>query len=113
MTHSKIARAAMLAGIVAAGLTGCKGGLFGGGDEKTTPTVGNRMPILSRIESGAEVDPALAGITVVLPPVRANTEWAQVGGAAGKSYGHLALAERRCVEFHPREHATRPLRLPE
>jgi outer membrane protein assembly factor BamB len=93
MTHSKIARAAMLAGILAVGLTGCKGGLFGGGGEKTTPTVGNRMPILSRIESGAEVDPALAGITVVLPPVRANTEWAQVGGAAGKSYGHLALAE--------------------
>ena len=27
--------------------------------------------------------------------------------------GPLALAERRYVEFHPREHATRPLRLPE
>jgi outer membrane protein assembly factor BamB len=78
---------------MAAGLTGCKGGLFGGGDEKTTPTVGNRMPILSRIESGAEVDPALAGITVVLPPARANPEWAQAGGNASKSYGHLALAE--------------------
>lgn len=93
MTYSKIARAAMLAGILAAGLTGCKGGLFGGGEEKATPTIGNRVPILSRIESGAEVDPALSGITVVLPPARANTEWAQVGGAAGKSYGHLALAE--------------------
>lgn len=89
----KIARAALLAGIFAAALTGCKGGLFGGGDEKTTPTVGNRMPILSRIESGAEVDPALAGISVVLPPARNNPEWAQVGGAASKSYGHLALAE--------------------
>jgi outer membrane protein assembly factor BamB len=89
----KIARAALLAGIVAASLTGCKGGLFGGGDDKATPTVGNRMPILSRIESGAEVDPALAGISVVLPPARNNPEWAQVGGAASKSYGHLALAE--------------------
>lgn len=89
----KIARAALLAGIFAAALTGCKGGLFGGGDDKTTPTVGNRMPILSRIESGAEVDPALAGISVVLPPARNNPEWAQVGGAASKSYGHLALAE--------------------
>jgi outer membrane protein assembly factor BamB len=89
----KLARAALLAGILAAGLTGCKGGLFGGGDDKTTPTVGNRMPILSRIESGAEVDPALAGITVVLPPARTNNEWAQPGGSASKSYGHLVLAE--------------------
>lgn len=93
MMHMKLARAALLAGVMAAGLTGCKGGLFGGGDEKTTPTVGNRVPILSRIESGAEVDPALASISVVLPPQRANPEWAQVGGAASKSYGHLALAE--------------------
>jgi outer membrane protein assembly factor BamB len=93
MIHKRIARAALLAGLVTAGLTGCKGGLFGGGDDDVTPTVGNRVPILSRIESGAEVDPALAGISVVLPPARANTEWAQVGGAASKSYGHLALAE--------------------
>jgi outer membrane protein assembly factor BamB len=93
MTFSKIARAGLLAGILAAGLTGCKGGLFGGGDDKTTPTVGNRVPILSRIESGAEVDPALAAISVVLPPARSNPEWAQTGGSASKSYGHLALAE--------------------
>lgn len=93
MTHTKLARAALLAGVLAAGLTGCKGGLFGGGDDKTTPTVGNRTPILSRIESGAEVDPALAAVSVVLPPARANAEWAQAGGAASKSYGHLALAE--------------------
>jgi outer membrane protein assembly factor BamB len=94
MMNSKLARAALLAGLMTAGLTGCKGGLFGGGDkDDVTPTVGNRVPILSRIESGAEVDPALASISVVLPPQRANTEWAQVGGAAGKSYGHLALAD--------------------
>lgn len=91
MTHKKIARAALLAAVLAAGLTGCKGGLFGGGKDKTTPTVGNRVPILSRIESGAEVDPALAGISVVLPPQRNNPEWAQPGGSASKSYGHLAL----------------------
>jgi outer membrane protein assembly factor BamB len=30
---------------------------------------------------------------VVLPPARSNPEWAQVGGSASKSYGHLALAE--------------------
>ncbi len=93
MTDMKFARAALLAGLAAASLTGCKGGLFGGGDEKTTPTIGNRTPILSRIESGAEVDPALAGISVVLPPQRTNPEWGQTGGAASKSYGHLALSE--------------------
>jgi len=93
MTHTKLARAALLAGLMAAGLTGCKGGLFGGGDDKTTPTVGNRTPILSRIESGAEVDPALAAISVVLPPARVNAEWGQTGGSASKSYGHLVLAE--------------------
>ncbi len=93
MTKSKILRAALLAGVLAAGLTGCKGGLFGGGKDKTTPTVGNRVPILSRIESGAEVDPALAAISVILPPQRSNPEWAQAGGSASKSYGHLALAE--------------------
>lgn len=93
MTHMKIARAALLTGLIAASLTGCKGGLFGGGGDKTTPTIGNRMPILSRIESGAEVDPALAAVSVVLPPQRANPEWAQSGGAPSKSYGHLALAE--------------------
>jgi outer membrane protein assembly factor BamB len=93
MTKKTFARAALLAGVMAAGLTGCKGGLFGGGEDKTTPTVGNRVPILSRIESGAEVDPALAAISVVLPPARANAEWGQTGGSASKSYGHLALAE--------------------
>jgi outer membrane protein assembly factor BamB len=94
MMNTRLARAALLAGLMTAGLTGCKGGLFGGdGKSDVTPTVGNRVPILSRIESGAEVDPALAAISVVLPPQRANTEWAQVGGAASKSYGHLALAD--------------------
>jgi outer membrane protein assembly factor BamB len=92
MTHNKIARAAVLAAVLAAGLGGCKGGLFGGDKDKTTPTVGNRVPILSRIESGAEVDPALASISVVLPPARTNPEWAQPGGSASKSYGHLVLA---------------------
>ncbi|MBD2842274.1 outer membrane protein assembly factor BamB family protein [Erythrobacter rubeus] len=92
MTELYRARTALVAGALAATLTGCSGGLFGGG-KKETPTVGDRMPILSRIESGAEVDPALAGVSVVLPPAQANEEWAQVGGSASKSYGHLALAE--------------------
>ena len=82
-----------LALALALGLSACAGGLFGGGkDKNVTPTVGNRVPILSRIE-GAKVDPALAGVAVVLPPATANTEWAQAGATPGKSYGHLALGD--------------------
>ncbi|MGI8942810.1 MAG: PQQ-binding-like beta-propeller repeat protein [Qipengyuania sp.] len=80
------------AGVLALMAAACSGGLFGGGDgKKETPTLGNREPILSRIESGAQVDPALAGISVVLPPAQVNQEWAQAGGTASKAYGHLAL----------------------
>jgi len=71
-------------------LPGCK--IFGGKNEPKTPTVGERVPILSRIESGATVDPELAGVSVILPPVQANAAWPQAGGNAGKSYGHLALS---------------------
>lgn len=69
-------------------LAGCSGG-----GKKTTPTVGERVPVLSRIETGAKVDPELANISVVLPGAQTNSEWAQAGGTASKSYGHLALAE--------------------
>nr|WP_232367463.1 PQQ-binding-like beta-propeller repeat protein [Altererythrobacter lutimaris] len=79
--------------MASATLGSCGGGLFGGGDKKTTPTIGERMPILSRIETGAKVSPDLANVTVVLPPAQTNAEWAQAGGNAGKSYGHLALAD--------------------
>ena len=76
------------------GLSACSGGLFGGGDgKKTTPTVGEREPILSRIQTGASVDPTLASVSVILPPAQVNADWAQAGGTASKSYGHLALAE--------------------
>ncbi len=86
-------RAATLALVatLALALGGC--GIVGSKHKPATPTVGNRIPILSRIESGAKVDPALAGVTVVLPPVQTNADWAQAGGTASKSYGHLALAD--------------------
>lgn len=82
--------AAPLALALVLGLSGC--GVFGGKGKPSTPTVGNRVPILSRVESGAKVDPALAEIAVVLPPAAANADWPQAGGNAGKSYGNLALA---------------------
>lgn len=77
---------------LALALGGC--GALGGKDKaKTTPTVGQRVPVLSKIESGAKVDPALEAMPVLLPPAAVNAEWAQAGGSASKSYGHLALGE--------------------
>jgi outer membrane protein assembly factor BamB len=78
---------------VTLGLSAC--GVLGGGDNpRTTPTVGKREPILSRIESGAQLDPALANLAVVLPLPAVNAEWAQPGGTASKSYGHPMLSQQ-------------------
>lgn len=76
--------------VLALSLSGC--GIFGGKGKPTTPTIGNRVPILSRVESGAKPDPSLSGVAVVLPPAEANPEWPQAGNTANKSYGNLALS---------------------
>jgi outer membrane protein assembly factor BamB len=72
-------------------LGGCSGlGIGGKGKKNVTPTVGERISVLSR-EAALEVDPALGGVAVALPAAAANAEWAQSGGNAAKSMGHLAL----------------------
>ncbi|WP_264295425.1 PQQ-binding-like beta-propeller repeat protein [Altererythrobacter sp. CC-YST694] len=75
--------------IMAAALSAC--GVFGGKDKPKTPTIGNRVPILSRIESGTTVDSSLASVSVVIPAAQVNADWSQAGGTASKSYGHLAI----------------------
>ena len=90
MTKIKTLSRGMLAAALAFPLAAC--GIFGGGEEKQTPTVGNRVPILSRIEAGATVDPALANVAVVLPVAQTNADWPQPGGTAGNAIGHVALA---------------------
>lgn len=81
---------APLALVMALGLAGC--GVFGGKDKPATPTVGNRVPILSKVDTSAKVDPALASVAVVMPPATVNEEWPQAGGTPSKSYGNLALS---------------------
>ena len=77
--------------VVLAGLGACS--VIGGGDDDpVTPTIGNRTPILSRISNEVEADPALASVTVVLPPAQENADWPQAGGNAAKAPGHLSLA---------------------
>ena len=88
MTKTRLTAAAALA--LMAGLSGC--GILKGKGKPATPTVGNRVAILSRVDTSAKVDPALESIAVVLPPATENADWAQAGGTANKSYGNLALA---------------------
>lgn len=83
-----VALPAMTLGLALA-LSGCGGK----GKVKATPTVGERVPVLSRIEAGTKVDPSLAAMDVVVPAPVINTDWAQGGGTASKASGHLALAD--------------------
>ena len=89
VARQKLARASLML-VLAMAVGAC--GVLGGNKTKTTPTLGNRTPVLSRIETSAKVDPNLASVAVILPTAEINPEWAQAGGNAGKSYGHLALA---------------------
>ena len=68
------------------------GVIGGGGKKKDTPTIGNRVDILGT-EADTKADVNLAGIAVILPPVATNPNWAQPGGNAAKSPGHLTLAD--------------------
>jgi len=77
---------------LSATVAGC--GVLGGKDKpKITPTVGNRTAILTRAESGAEVDKDLAGVSVILPAPVTNANWNQPGGSATKAIGHLSIGE--------------------
>ena len=71
-------------------LAGC--GIFGGDKKPRTPTVGERLPVLS-FDTVIAADPALANVDVVLPPPVANAEWGQPGGNAAKSLSHLEVGK--------------------
>lgn len=72
-------------------LSGC--GLFGGGDKKPkTPVLGQRIAVLTA-ETGADVDPTLEPVPVVVPAEAVNPEWPQPGGNGAKAMGHVALGQ--------------------
>lgn len=68
---------------------GC--GIFKKGTPKT-PVVGERVAVLTT-EQDVSVDPATAALPFSLPQTTTNSEWAQPGGNASKSMGHLALGQ--------------------
>ncbi len=55
-----------------------------------TPVLGQRVAVLTS-ENDIQVDQATAALPMVLPAPVTNAEWAQSGGNASKSMGHVAL----------------------
>ncbi|ABF53913.1 PQQ-binding-like beta-propeller repeat protein [Sphingopyxis alaskensis] len=88
----RTARFGLYAALLALPLAGC--GVFKGDGGPRTPTIGNRVSILSN-DNSIKVDPATAAIAVVLPDPVVNAAWAQSGGNASKSMGHPALGAAR------------------
>lgn len=84
--HAKLATA--LLAVAALGLSGC-GALRGNGGPRT-PTVGDRVAILGS-QNILVVDATVSGLEVILPAETSNADWAQPGGNAAKSVGHLSL----------------------
>ena len=75
--------------LAALAASGC--GIFKKGAPKT-PVLGERVAVLAT-EQDVAVDPATAALPFSLPEATANSEWAQSGGNASKSMGHLALGQ--------------------
>ena len=70
-------------------LAGC--GILGDSSgPKGTPTVGERIPVLSG-EADVEADAELADVPVTVPPATVNADWTHSGGSASRSLGHLSL----------------------
>ena len=85
----KTFRTGLILGTMALALSGC--GVFGSGNKRPkTPTIGERVPILTS-ESNADIDPSLADVAVLLPPAQVNAEWAQPGGNGAKMMEHVGL----------------------
>lgn len=59
--------------------------------QKSTPTIGQRVPILVS-ESDIAADRTIANVAVSVPAAAPNDAWTQPGGNAAKSMGNLALS---------------------
>lgn len=87
MIKQKYIRTAVL---IAAALAASCCGVLKKGKGSATPVLGQRIAVLTS-EGDVTVDPATAALPMTLPEPVANADWAQSGGSASKSMGHLAL----------------------
>ena len=85
MSKSRYFRVAIL---IAAALASSSCGVLKKGKPKT-PVLGERIPVLTS-ENDAEVDPATQSLPFSLPAPTENAAWAESGGSASNSMGHLA-----------------------
>ncbi|MAW99255.1 MAG: pyrrolo-quinoline quinone [Sphingomonas sp.] len=67
-------------------------GACSGSGKKSTPVLGERVPVLSS-ESSVKPDETIAAIPVTVPAPVANSDWTQPGGNAAKVMGNLALGD--------------------
>ena len=77
--------AVLVAGAVA--MSGCS---LLGKKKASTPVLGERIAVLAG-ETDVSVDPATAALPMALPAPVVNPQWAQSGGDASKTLGHVAL----------------------
>ena len=92
-------RKSLTLGLVAISLalSGC--GVFKGGKKPRTPSIGERLDVLT-YERKLEADPEMANVTVTLPPPVSNSEWAQPGGRADRAMGHLNVGTNMELRWH-------------
>jgi outer membrane protein assembly factor BamB len=93
ITKKQVRVSLLIAAAIAA--SGCNP--FKKGTPKT-PVLGQRIAVLTS-EGDVQVDPGTAALPMTLPAAVANTEWAQSGGNAAKSLGHVALGNALSTAF--------------
>lgn len=97
MLRASPTRTAVL--VLMAGLALASCNVLKKGERRRTPTIGERIPILS-FETRAEAETELKDTAIVLPAPETNADWTQPGGSAAKVGGHLVLAERPAEAWH-------------
>ncbi len=96
MTKSKIRFRVLVLIAGALAMSGC--GIFNRASRPKTPVVGERIAILAN-EGDVAVDEATAALPMSLPVAVANADWAQSGGSATKSGGHVELGQALAPAF--------------
>jgi len=89
MSKSRNIRIALL---IAAALASSGCSLFKKGERPKTPVLGQRIAVLTS-ENDAQIDPATQALPFSLPAASDNAAWAESGGNASNSMGHVALGK--------------------